>query len=48
MTANEVFTALFWIVAVSYVAYIGWFITGIVRARLARQAPLSRRTRSPR
>jgi threonine/homoserine/homoserine lactone efflux protein len=36
MTAHEVFTALFWIVAGSYLAYLGWFVARTVRNRLQR------------
>ena len=48
MTAHEVFTALFWIVAGGYLAYVGWFLARAVRARFVKTAPLPRRSRSPR
>jgi hypothetical protein len=26
MNANELFTALFWLVAIGYLAYLAWFV----------------------
>lgn len=47
MTANEVATTLFWIVAGSYVFYLGWTISQIAESRSSRRRhPTARAPRS--
>jgi hypothetical protein len=31
MTANEIFTSLFWLVVIGYLTYLGWFTVEAVR-----------------
>lgn len=37
MTAHETFTALFWIVAGGYAAYVVWFVVSSLRTHTARR-----------
>ena len=38
MTANEVFTSLFWLVVIGYLTYLGWFVVDTVRRARGRRA----------
>jgi len=45
MTANEIITALFWIVTASYVGYLGWSLYSVIRRATSpanRSAPSDR------
>ncbi|MDK1018158.1 MAG: hypothetical protein QGD89_01970 [Actinomycetota bacterium] len=42
MTAHEVFTSLFWLVAGGYAVYLAWFATRAIRERVGRPHNLPR------